>query len=83
MRTETYQLPDETYEQFVDRQRALRNLQYSTQASTDNSSDFLNTIIASEVIESVIDTSSSIDISSSGFSGGGGDFGGGGSDSSW
>jgi len=89
MRTETYQLSGETYDQFVTRQRRLGKAGLNTSyapSTTDDGSSLLNTIIAAEIIGSAFDTSASFDSSSScdassssDFSGGGGDFGGGGS----
>ena len=56
----------------------------------DSGPDIVDTIIAAEVISSIMstdtssyDNGSSYDSGSSDYSGGGGDFGGGGSDSSW
>jgi uncharacterized membrane protein YgcG len=81
MRTETFQLPDETYDEFQARQRELRRRRDS-EASIPAVSSFdplpsFNT--------TRFDTGRSSDTSAStdSFSGGGGDFGGGGASDSY
>jgi len=86
MRTESYQLPGETYEQYQARQRALRKKREEGTGNGSGFSDF-STLTSLGAVDSAFnnmssDTSSSASSSDS-FTGGGGDFGGGGSSGDW
>ena len=86
MRTESYQLPGETYEQYQARQRALRKKREEGLGSSSGFSDF-STLTDRSAVDSAFNNmssdASSSSSSSDSFSGGGGYFGGGGSSSDW